>query len=286
MNPDLKIIENIKNKTIENKLNDNVSIDDPDLTEEELLKLVDKYNKIKKNKVKYNIDKKAVDKLIKTTCKDVYNNIKFEGLEKLNDITGAAIITSNHYSPVDTIPIMELIKKVFNKNIYIVSYASNLALKAPLDYITNHKDLIPLINSVSYINNVFTKELFDKLDNNEFVLIYPEQEMWNNYKKPRPCKRGAYQFATMKNVPIISLFTELRELDEDSDEHFKKLEYIVHVLGIIRPNPNLTLKQNSVEMSKKDYELKVKAYEKIYNRKLDYNFLYSDIAGLKKEFYK
>jgi hypothetical protein len=35
-------------------------------------------------------------------------------------------------------------------------------------------------------------------------------------------------------------------------------------------------------MSKKDYELKVKAYEEAYNKKLDYTFDNSDIAGLKK----
>ena len=35
-------------------------------------------------------------------------------------------------------------------------------------------------------------------------------------------------------------------------------------------------------MYKKDYELKVKAYEKAYNKKLYYTFDYSDIAGLKK----
>ena len=106
--------------------------------------------------------------------------------------------------------------------------------------------------------------------------------MWNNYRKPRPCKRGAYQFASEANVPVISLFTELVDTGISDDKNFNKLKYVVHILDIIKPDENLSIRQNSIEMSKKDYELKVKAYEKAYNKKLDYTFDYSDIAGLKK----
>ena len=174
MNPDLKIIENIKKNTINNELNKTVAIDDPVLSEEEIDKLIDKYNNLKKNKIKYSIDKKASQAMIKTTCKDVYDNIEFKGIEKLNNLKTGAIITGNHYSPVDTIPIKELIKKVFNKELYIVSYASNLALKPPLDFIVNHENIIPIKDSISYLNEVFKPQLFDLLNKGEFVLIYPD----------------------------------------------------------------------------------------------------------------
>ena len=209
-------------------------------------------------------------------------NIEYVGLEKLKDFKGGAIITGNHYSPVDTIPIKELIKNEFNKELYIVSIASNLDLKPPLNFIINHQNIIPLKNTISYLNDKFKPELFNLLKKDEFILIYPEQEMWNNYRKPRPCKRGAYQFASEANVPVISLFTELVDTGISDDKNFNKLKYVVHVLDIIKPDENLSVRQNSIEMSKKDYELKVKAYEKAYNKKLDYTFDYSDIAGLKK----
>ena len=282
MNPDLKIIENIKKNTESNELNKTVAIDDPTLSEEEIDKLIEKYNNLKKNKIKYNIDKKAAQTMIKTTCKDVYNNIEFKGIEKLNNIKTGAIITGNHYSPVDTIPIKELIKKMFNKELYIVSYASNLALKPPLDFIINHENIIPIKDSISYLNEVFKPQLFDLLSKGEFILIYPEQEMWNNYRKPRPCKRGAYQFASEANVPVISLYTELQDLNIKSDENFNKLKYILHVLDVLEPNKDLSVRQNSIDMSKKDYELKVSKYEECFNKKLTYDFSYDDIAGLKK----
>ena len=283
MNPDLKIIENIKKNIINNELNKTVAIDDPVLSEEEIDKLIDKYNNLKKNKIKYSIDKKASQAMIKTTCKDVYDNIEFKGIEKLNNLKTGAIITGNHYSPVDTIPIKELIKKVFNKELYIVSYASNLALKPPLDFIVNHENIIPIKDSISYLNEVFKPQLFDLLNKGEFVLIYPEQEMWNNYRKPRPCKRGAYQFAAEANVPIISLYTELKDRGIKDNNNFNKLKYILHVLDIIEQDNNLSVRQNSINNSKKDYELKVKKYEECFNKKLTYDFSYEDIAGLQKE---
>ena len=39
-----------------------------------------------------------------------------------------------------------------------------------------------------------------------WVLIYPEQEMWFNYRKPRPPKRGSYFYAAEAEVPIILVF--------------------------------------------------------------------------------
>ena len=46
---------------------------------------------------------------------------------------------------------------------------------------------------------------------------------------------------------------------------------------------NLPLKQRKQELMKKDYELKVKAYEKAYGKKLDYKFEDWDIAGLEEK---
>ena len=46
MNPDLKIIDNIKNNLDNNLLNNTVAIDDPILTEEEIDKLIYKYYKL------------------------------------------------------------------------------------------------------------------------------------------------------------------------------------------------------------------------------------------------
>ena len=121
------------------------------------------------------------------------------------------------------------------------------------------------------------------LSKGNLVLIYPEEEMWFNYRKPRPCKRGAYQFASMLNVPIISCFVEMNDLDEDDNEEFYKVEYKVHILKPLIPKKNKSDRANSIELSKNDYEQKKESNEMSYNTKLDYEFSISDIAGLKKD---
>ena len=39
------------------------------------------------------------------------------------------------------------------------------------------------------MNGAFRTLMQRNLDRNRFILIYPEQEMWFNYRKPRPGKR-------------------------------------------------------------------------------------------------
>ncbi len=47
----------------------------------------------------------------------------------------------------------------------------------------------------------------------------------------------------------------------------------------VYPDPEKSVKENSREMMKKDYQQKVAAYELAYGRKLTYDFEADDIAG-------
>ena len=49
----------------------------------------------------------------------------------------------------------------------------------------------------------FIPTIRDLLNDKSLILIYPEEEMWFNYRKPRPPKPGAYHYAAKYNVPII-----------------------------------------------------------------------------------
>ena len=55
-------------------------------------------------------------------------------------------------------------------------------------------------------------------DLGEAMVGINEQEMWFNYRKPRPPKRGAYYYAAKFNVPIVSFFVEIRDMDEKENE--------------------------------------------------------------------
>ena len=73
-------------------------------------------------------------------------------------------------------------------------------------------------------------------------------------------------------------FVQISYLKHEAEHYFEMDCQKCGHLG--RQKADLTSSKS--EMSKKDYELKVKAYEEAYNKKLDYTFDYSDIAGLKK----
>ena len=134
----------------------------------------------------------------------------------------------------------------------------------------------------NYILKKFIPRIKELVEAGEFVQIYPEEEMWFNYRKPRPCKRGTYLFAAQASAPVVPIFVEMIDTDKDDNEQFVKLKYVVHVLDIIYPDPKKSERANSIEMAQKDYAERVAMYEKVYGKKLDYKFSYSDIAGYKR----
>ena len=106
--------------------------------------------------------------------------------------------------------------------------------------------------------------------------------MWFNYRKPRPPKNGAYFYAAKLNVPIISCFVEIVELDVDDTAEFKKVKYILHILDVLYPDQNKSVRENTEKLGIRDYTLKKECYESVYGKTLTYNFENSDIAGWKE----
>lgn len=278
-----KVIENIKKNIKNEEFNNKVELNDPVLSDEKRDKVIKKFYKIRNNRFLFYLRRRPAFIYTSYIGLKLDKYIEIEGLDNLKDIKNGAIITSNHFNPIDNMIIRKLIKKYYKKNLYIVIQETNLDMPGFLGYLMNHLNIIPLSKSVNYIINTFKPELKKVLDKKNYVLIYPEEEMWFNYKKPRPCKKGAYQFAFDSNVPVISCFVEMVNLEDDDNEQFKQIKYILHVLKPIYKDEKKSYRENIVYMANKDYEQKKECYEKVYNKKLDYNFSYDDIAGLKKK---
>ena len=179
-------------------------------------------------------------------------------------------------------PIRYLIKKRYQKNLYIVIQDTNLAMPGFLGYLMNSLNTIPLLKSPNYMISTFKPTLKKILHENNYVLIYPEEEMWFNYRKIRPLKRGAYQYAAVLNVPVISCFTKIEDTDIPDNDEFNKTLYELNVLGVLYPDKDVSPRTNSINMLNQDYSWKKTAYEKLYNEKLDYTFNVKDIAGWRK----
>ncbi len=277
-----EVIKNIETNINNNELNKKVEVGDPNLTEEEKTKYINKFYQNQKSPI-YFIKNKIANKTVKKIAKEIYPNINIIGLEKLNyvDLTNGAIITSNHFNPLDSYNIRKIVEEKLHKKLYIVVQDTNLAMPGALGFLFNNIEVIPLSKSPNYIIKKFMPELKKILSKGNFVLIYPEEEMWFNYKLPRPCKRGAYQFAHELDVPVISCFVKMTDTNITDNNEFNIVKYDVFINKVIYPEKNESIKSDSRKMAEVDYETRKKAYEDAYNKELKYEFDIKDIAGWK-----
>ena len=277
-----EVINNIKKNIENNELNKKVEIGDPNLPEDEIQKYINDFYKNKK-KLSYFFKNKIANKTVKKISKELYPDIKINGLEKLDlaDLSNGAIITSNHFNPLDSYNIRKIVEEKLHKKLYIVVQDTNLAMPGFLGFLFNNIEVIPLSKSPNYIIKKFVPELKKILSKGDFILIYPEEEMWFNYRLPRPCKRGAYQFAHELDVPVISCFVKMIDTDKTDIDEFNKVKYEVSINKVIYPEAGESVKSDSRKMAEVDYEARKKAYEDAYNKKLNYAFDISDIAGWK-----
>lgn len=277
-----EVIKNIETNINNNELNKKVEVGDPNLTEEEKTKYINKFYQNQKSPI-YFIKNKIANKTVRKIAKEIYPNINIIGLEKLNyvDLTNGAIITSNHFNPLDSYNIRKIVEEKLHKKLYIVVQDTNLAMPGALGFLFNNIEVIPLSKSPNYIIKKFMPELKKILSKGNFVLIYPEEEMWFNYKLPRPCKRGAYQFAHELDVPVISCFVKMTDTNITDNNEFNIVKYDVFINEVIYPEKNESIKSDSRKMAEVDYETRKKAYEDAYNKELKYEFDIKDIAGWK-----
>ncbi|MDD5835890.1 MAG: lysophospholipid acyltransferase family protein [bacterium] len=279
-----EVIKNIQQNILDNELNKKVEVNDATLNDEEIAKYLDTFYKNKNKKISYWFKHQSANGIVRKYMKMLDNDITIKGLENIKelDLSNGAIITSNHFNPLDTFIIRKLVEKVLKKDLYIVIQDTNLAMPGMLGFLMNYVNVIPVSKSPTYLAGTFKETLKSVLDTGAIVLIYPEEEMWFNYRKIRPLKRGAYQYAAVLNVPVISCFTKIEDTDIPDNDEFNKTLYELNVLGVLYPDKDVSPRTNSINMLNQDYSWKKTAYEKLYNEKLDYTFNVKDIAGWRK----
>ena len=104
----------------------------------------------------------------------------------------------------------------------------------------------------------------------DFIIIFPEQSMWWNYKKPKPLKIGAYKIAARNNVPILPIFITMEDSNVMGEDGFYVQEYTVNIGKPIFPDENLTEKENLEIMKEKNAKVWKEIYEDFYKKPLEY----------------
>ena len=195
---------------------------------------------------------------------------EIRGIDNAKNVTGGAIVTSNHFHLSDNYAVYRTIKPALRKHHYlykVIKESNYTNFTGPVRIMMRHANTMPLSSSYATMRKFF-EGMRILLDRGEKILIYPEQAMWFNYRKPRPLKPGAFKFAAKFNVPIIPVFICMKDSDVLDDDGFPVQELYVHYLHAIYPDPNLTVNENAKRMMERNYEQWVNDYEMFYDEKL------------------
>ena len=193
------------------------------------------------------------------------------GIENFTAVKGGKIVTCNHFSVGDNYAVWKaLCKHMDGRMLYKVIREGNFTNPPkPFGLFMRHCNTLPLSSQTSTMVK-FMKAVAELLRRGETILIYPEQGMWWNYRKPRPMQDGAFSLAVRNKAPIVPIFITMEDSDVLDPDGFFVQEYTLHILPAIYPDESLSRSQAKEMMKQKNYEAWVKTYETHYGKPLVY----------------
>lgn len=235
---------------------------------------VDYLRKKVSSKIKSKVTTKFGEILVKKFIKDKKLIIKeVQGLENMKNVESGAILTCNHFNPFDCFT-MEMVfrysgqnkkKKIFK----IIREGNYTNFPGMYGFFFRNCDTLPLGSTKKAISCLI-KAVDTILKRGDFVLIYPEQSMWWDYKQPKPLKSGAFNFAVKSNVPVIPSFITFEDSNVIGEDENPVQEYTVHVGKPIYPKEELSAKENMKMLRDLNYKFWVETYEKAYGKPVEY----------------
>ena len=183
---------------------------------------------------------------------------------------GGVILTANHFSVYDNYAVFKAIRPYLEGDLYkIIREGNYTSFGGRYGFFFRHCNTIPLGSRLSTIREMM-EGISALLARGEKILIYPEQGMWWNYRKPRPLKLGAFQFAVKNNVPILPLFITTEETETIGKDGFPVLAYTVHILPALYPDKEKGVGERARALCLENYRLWRETYESFYGKPLVY----------------
>lgn len=226
------------------------------------------------SKLKRIFANKVGERFLNNLLKDNKLIIKeIKGIENLSKVSTGAIVTCNHFNPFDCFTIEKVFRmsgKIEEKRLYKVIREGNYTNFPGLyGFFFRNCDTLPLSSNKRTMVE-FMKAVDTLLQKGDFILIYPEQSMWWNYRKPKPLKHGAFKMAVRNNVPVIPIFITMQDSDKIDGEGYPIQEYTVNISEPIYPDENLSSRENMEMMLNKNFEVWKQIYEDFYGIPLEY----------------
>lgn len=194
----------------------------------------------------------------------------YEGTEILKRMKSGAVITANHFNPFDSIPLHKAVKKhAPNKKLFKVIREGNYTFPGIFGFFMRNCNSLPLATDLDVM-----KEMLNATDyflkKGYFVLVYAEQSMWWNYRKPKPLKIGGFKFAAKAGVPVIPTFITMRDTDKLDQDGYPIQAYTLHILDPIYPDTDLPINEAANKMRSENEKAWKECYEKTYGIQLTY----------------
>lgn len=194
------------------------------------------------------------------------------GIENIKNLSSGAIITCNHFNAYDSFAIQmvyEASEQKKRKFFRIIREGNYTSFPGFFGYLMRNCNTLPLSSNLHTMRE-FIRATDKLLADGHFILIYPEQSMWWNYRKPKPLKDGGFHIAAKNNVPVLPCFITMEDSDKIGEDGFPIQEFTIHVSKPIYPNPDKTVRENTADMMNKNYEVWKEIYETTYKTPLIY----------------
>ena len=193
------------------------------------------------------------------------------GIENFKAVDGGKIVTCNHFSVGDNYAVWVALRDHMDgKLLYKVIREGNYTNPPkPFGLFMRHCNTLPLSSQLPTMKK-FLKAVSVLLKRGETILIYPEQGMWWNYRKPRPMQDGAFTLAVKNKAPVVPIFITMEDSDVIDGDGFPVQAYTLHILPAIYPDNTLSFAEAKKKMMNENYEAWVKTYESFYGKPLVY----------------
>ena len=193
------------------------------------------------------------------------------GIGNFSAVEGGRFVTCNHFSVCDHYAVWVALREAMGgRMLYKVIREGNYTNPPkPFGLFLRHCNTLPLSSQTATMKK-FLRAMKTLLERGETVLIYPEQSMWWNYRKPKPLQDGAFALAVRNKVPVVPIFITMEDSDVPDGEGFWVQEYTIHILPAIYPDASLSFAAAKEKMKKENYEAWVKVYEDFYGKPLAY----------------
>lgn len=197
---------------------------------------------------------------------------EIRGIENFKNLNSGAVITCNHFNPYDSFAIQlayEAAEQSGRTFYRVIREGNYTAFPGFYGFLMRHCNTLPLSSNLRTMKK-FMNATDKLLQDGNFVLVYPEQSMWWNYRKPKPLKTGAYMFAAKNNVPVLPCFITMKDSHIMGDDGFFVQEYTIHIKEPIYPDNSLSRSEKIKKMMEENSRVWKEIYESEYHIPLTY----------------